>query len=279
MTTTLRPSGPEERLPGGGRSRRFEIMVNGRPAGAVAVSAEPRAGGLTGLLSGLHVDAPDRRRGRGTVAVLAAEEVLRDWGCVRVEASVPAGAGAALGTAAALGYTEGARNMIKALPAEPPALPPGSRARPLGAADYPAWSAHARAGYADSLVGAGVPRAEAEAKAVRDHAVLLPDGPDTADTALLLLSHDGTDVGHLWVRLRNAALPHEPAWVYDVEVAEEHRGRGHGRTLMLLAERVCAEAGERELKLNVFATNTPAVRLYESLGYAVTAHHFSKRLL
>ncbi len=63
-----------------------------------------------------------------------------------------------------------------------------------------------------------------------------------------------------------------------VEVSPAHRGRGHGRTLMLLAERECLAAGVRNLGLNVFADNAVAVRLYGSLGYRVTERLYGKAL-
>jgi ribosomal protein S18 acetylase RimI-like enzyme len=89
-----------------------------------------------------------------------------------------------------------------------------------------------------------------------------------------VLEHQGARVGTLWVALRD-----DKAFVFDVETDAAHRGRGHGRTLMLLAERQAIEAGRPVLGLNVFAGNTPAERLYESLGYETTTHALSKPLL
>jgi len=100
----------------------------------------------------------------------------------------------------------------------------------------------------------------------------LPDGPATAGAELLALVHSGATVGHLWLRVT------EPAWVFSVEVPAEHRGAGHGRSLMLAAEEVSRQAGAETLRLNVFAGNTPALRLYESLGYRITERHFAKPL-
>ncbi|GAA2394612.1 GNAT family N-acetyltransferase [Streptomyces glaucosporus] len=276
MTTTLRPTGPERRAEDGARSRSYDICVNGRPVGGVRLATDGRFGPSAGRIEELAVHGPDRRRGRGTVAALASEEVLRGWGCRRVEASVPADAVPALRLAAALGYTERNRNMAKEL-SELPALPAGSELRPLGAAEYPQWLESRRAGYARAWEEQGVPPGEAGRRSEADHAELLPDGPGTAGTALRVLVHDGVDVGTLWVA--HTGPRWEGGWVLDVEVAPEHRGRGHGRTLMLAAERECLAAGVRTLGLNVFTANTPALRLYESLGYRPTVHHLYKPLL
>ncbi|MEC4020967.1 GNAT family N-acetyltransferase [Streptomyces sp. H27-D2] len=277
MTTTLRPTRPIEHDRSGGKSRRYQVCVNSRPVGAVELATDKRFGSSVGRIVRLEIDEQDRRRGRATVAALAAEEVLRGWGCARVEASIPAGSGdAALGLVSALGYAERGRNMVKSL-TEQPELPAGSVARPMNDAEYPAWLAAAQAGYIQDLTARGVSPEQAEAIAVTDHDAALPYGPATPDTALRVLVHEGTDVGTLWVAL---SAPHQRGgFVFEVEVAAEHRGRGHGRSLMLVAERECLAAGEHTLGLNVFADNAPAVRLYESLGYRVVERHFFKPLL
>ncbi|CAM5644474.1 GNAT family N-acetyltransferase OS=Streptomyces tendae OX=1932 GN=GUR47_33185 PE=4 SV=1 [Streptomyces tendae] len=67
--------------------------------------------------------------------------------------------------------------------------------------------------------------------------------------------------------------------MFDVEADAPHRGRGHGRTLMLLAEARAIAAGLPLIGLNVFAGNTAAERLYESLGYETTRYIYRKPLL
>jgi len=274
MTTTLRPTGPERREADGARARTFTVCVNSRPVGGIELGTDRRYGPRVGRINALAVDEPDRRRGRGTVAALAAEEVLRQWGCTRVETSVPADAEYALRIAASLGYTERNQNMALTLDraAHPHPLPPGSVLRPLTEAEYGPWRDHEREGFIVGLTERGVPRDQAETHEATAFTAALPDGPATKGTSLLALEHDGVTVGHLWLRVT------EPAWVFSVEVVAAHRGRGHGRTLMLAAENAAVDAGAATLLLNVFAGNTPAIRLYESLGYRTTDHHFAKPL-
>jgi ribosomal protein S18 acetylase RimI-like enzyme len=52
-------------------------------------------------------------------------------------------------------------------------------------------------------------------------------------------------------------------------VHPEARGLGIARQLMLLSQRSLADAGATELLLEVSPTNTPAIKLYQSLGYSV----------
>jgi ribosomal protein S18 acetylase RimI-like enzyme len=91
---------------------------------------------------------------------------------------------------------------------------------------------------------------------------------------LSVLEHEGTRVGTLWL-----ALEEERGYVYNVETDARVRGRGHGRSLMLLAEAQAVAAGKRVLGLNVFAGNTPAERLYESLDYVPVRYMMYKNLL
>ncbi|MEV5988139.1 GNAT family N-acetyltransferase [Streptomyces sp. NPDC052051] len=274
MTTTLRPTEPLQRTPDGTRSRHYEVCVNGRPVGALHLGTAPGLGDAMAQLLDLRIEEPDRRRGRATVAALAAEEVARGWGCGQIEAVVPADAEAALRLAEALGYVLRSRNMAKRLGDIPPELPAGSRARPMTDAEFDQWYAQESEHYARSWIERGVPEAEAYAKARRDHALVLPDGLRSENVMFSVLEHEGVPVGSLWLGLRE-----DEAYVYDVRTEPAHRGRGHGRTLMLLAEAQALAADRRLLGLHVFAGNTPAERLYASLGHETTLYVFAKPLV
>lgn len=274
MTTTLRPAEPLQQNPDGTRSRRYQVCVNSRPVGTVQLGTHPVFGDAVARILELRIDEPDRRRGRGTVAALAAEEVARGWGCRRIEAAVPADSGTALGLATALGYVVRNRNMAKPVGDVPPALPEGSAARRMTDAEFGPWVARAQRDYARDWMERGVPEAEARAKAVNDHVVLLPGGRATEGMHFSVLEHRGDAVGTLWLSVTG-----EQAYVFDVETDPAHRGRGHGRSLMLLAEAQAVAAGKRAIGLNVFAGNMPAERLYESLGYSTTQFSVYKALL
>ncbi|PZT74058.1 MULTISPECIES: GNAT family N-acetyltransferase [unclassified Streptomyces] len=280
MTTTLRPTGPIQSGADGAQRRAYDICDNGRPVGFLALAVEAGAGGSTGLITELRVDEAVRRRGRGTIAVLAAEEILRGWGCALVCAEVPADDTVGLRMATALGYTERSRNMLKTLPAEPPALPDGLVARPMTPAQFTVWSEKAIGMYAGSLVSRGIPREVAHDAARASHARHLPDGLATAGARfdLLFRAEGGESVGDIWESTFEMHPGLVIGYVFNVEVAPEHRGRGYGRALMLQAERMALAAGETRIGLHVITSNTPALRLYESLGYEPTQYNFSKEL-
>ena len=274
MTTTLRPTEPLQQEADGTRSRRYQVCVNSRPVGAIHLGTSPFFGDSVAQILDLRIEEQDRRRGRGTVAALAAEEVVRGWGCDRIEVSVPAEAEAALKMATNLGYVVRNRHMEKPLGATAPELPAGSRGRPMTQEEYGPWEDLGTEGFILSWTERGVPEAEARTRALQSNADFLPDGLATADMLFNVLEHEGTAVGTLWTGLREGK-----AFVYKVESDARHRGRGHGRSLMLLAEAQAVAAGLPAIKLNVFAGNTPAERLYESLGYETVTYHLYKSLL
>jgi ribosomal protein S18 acetylase RimI-like enzyme len=272
MTTTLRPVEPL-RHTDGMRSRRYQVCVNGRPVGGVHLSTHPEYGPTVARIEDLSIEEPDRRRGRGTVAALAAEEVVRGWGCKRIEVSVPGDAEAALRLVTALGYVVRNRHMAKRLDGTSPRLPDGTAGRPMTEGEYGPWLARGQDRVVRSLVERGVPEQEAYAKADQGYARFLPDGLATEKTLISVLEHEWSPVGALWL-----ALWPDQAYVLDVEVDTERRGRGHGRALMLLAETQAVEGGKDRIALNVYAGNTPAERLYASLGYQRTACYLYKDL-
>ncbi|MEU3058564.1 GNAT family N-acetyltransferase [Streptomyces griseus] len=278
MTTTLRPSGPLQQGADGARARQYDVCDNGRPVGTVAISTDDAFGATAGVLGPLSVEEPRRRRGRGTIAALAAEEVLRGWGCTRVRVVVPAGNDPARRLAAALGYTERSRNMVKDLgPATAP-LPGGLTSRAMSEEEFASWRQEALLAYAQDWIDRGVEPEQARRKSEADHAAHLPDGLATEGVRFDVLVHAGEVVGHVWVALRELPPGGPAGFVFDVEVREEHRGRGYGRALMLLAEDITRACGADRLGLHVFASNTPALRLYESLGYTTTRYNLAKAL-
>jgi ribosomal protein S18 acetylase RimI-like enzyme len=66
-------------------------------------------------------------------------------------------------------------------------------------------------------------------------------------------NHDGAEeIGHL-----------------GIQVDYSYRRRGIGRDLMIAAISDSARFGYKTIELSVFESNTPAIRLYESLGFLV----------
>jgi ribosomal protein S18 acetylase RimI-like enzyme len=149
---------------------------------------------------------------------------------------------------------------------------------PLPPAEFPAWAAHSRRGYVAQQVRSGaLPADDARARAAAQQAALLPRGLRTPGHHIWSVRADGEPVGSLWIQIRSTSGGPE-AYVYDVELAPRARGRGLGRATMLAAEHAVRGLGATRMRLNVFAHNTAALRLYDGLGYTVLRTLVTRRL-
>jgi ribosomal protein S18 acetylase RimI-like enzyme len=144
--------------------------------------------------------------------------------------------------------------------------------------EFRPWRTRVVADYIDDLTRETAASAEeARDSAERRLAEVLPDGPRSARTWLMAIVDDtGESVGTLWLAGNRDGS--DEAYVYDIEIAESHRGRGLGRATMLAAERLARDAGCRAIGLSVFGTNAVARSLYDSLGYRVVSSRMTKPL-
>jgi len=144
-------------------------------------------------------------------------------------------------------------------------------------AEFDEWLPGQLAGYAAQIAASGsMPEADAWEKARQDTARTFSAGYDTPGQLLFRVLAGADAVGSLWLAIPGPDPDPHMAWVYDIEVGEEHRGHGYGRAAMLLAENEVRSRGMTSLGLNVFGQNTVARTLYESLGYDVTALQMKK---
>jgi len=153
------------------------------------------------------------------------------------------------------------------------------RLRLASADEVEAWLPRLAAEYAAKIAESGaLPADEARRKAESDLRRQLTDGPDRAGQLIFRLMAGERPVGWLWLAMPYPGGDRSMAWVNNVEVDEEFRGRGYGRQAMLLAERAAASRGMTSVGLNVHGQNTVARGLYDSLGYQVTAQQMKKVL-
>jgi GNAT superfamily N-acetyltransferase len=133
--------------------------------------------------------------------------------------------------------------------------------------------------YAEDLARTGRYSAgAARSESARQLAELLPDGVRTPDMLLFTAVVDEEPVGWVWLCLPSPANGRDSAWVYDVLIEPEHRGKGYGRAVMEAAEVEVVARGVTRIGLNVFGRNRPARTLYESLGYEVTSLQMVKTI-
>jgi ribosomal protein S18 acetylase RimI-like enzyme len=92
------------------------------------------------------------------------------------------------------------------------------------------------------------------------------------------LSRSGT-VGCLWLGTaiaQSTGLSH--THIFLLYVTPSHRRQGLGKALMRQAEEWTAQRGDRQISLQVFQNNEPALNLYRSLGYEIESLWMVKRL-
>jgi ribosomal protein S18 acetylase RimI-like enzyme len=139
--------------------------------------------------------------------------------------------------------------------------------RPLPEERFAAFLERSVAEYATARVAAvGTTMDAALRNARAQTSALLPQGFATPGHRLYEVMEGEIAVGHLWIGTTEGD-GFRNAFVYDVWLREDARGRGVGRQVMMLAEDVAQSLGARDLELYVFAHNARARRLYESLGF------------
>ena len=137
------------------------------------------------------------------------------------------------------------------------------------------WLPVAMSAYERARIDAGDTPELAAAARRQSQEQFFPDGRLIEGHFLFTVLVDGSDAGWLWIGPSS-----DPAtwWVWDIRVHDAFRRRGIGRETMLLAEDVARSQGATVIRLNVFAYNDGAIRLYDNLGYATASMLKQKRL-
>jgi len=155
---------------------------------------------------------------------------------------------------------------------------PTLRLRPIMAAEFPAFLAASKAGYAEGIeLHGGQSHAAAQKKADHDMAAVLSQGLETPGHRIFLIEADGVVVGRLWLAERETG-GRRVLYIYDVSIEVAHQGHGFGRAAMRFAEVEARARGLERIELNVFGGNDVARGLYRSLGYVETSVQMAKDL-
>lgn len=142
---------------------------------------------------------------------------------------------------------------------------------PMTESEFEIWEPRSRAAYAaDKARSNSMTLFEAQEAADRDFRRYLSDGLKTENSHLFTAkSSTGEILGFIWFGIRDTPSKRS-AFIYDVVIEPEHRGQGHGREMMKLAELEIRKLGASRIGLHVFGYNTAAIQLYHSLGYLTT---------
>ncbi len=148
----------------------------------------------------------------------------------------------------------------------------------MNQAEYDAFLEQAVPEYAADNVRAGYwAEAEALEKSRKEFETLLPKGLQSENHYLYTLYDAENAVGLIWMRA-NMDRPTKSGFIFDLRIDEKFRGKGYGKQAMLLIEEKARELGLKSIGLHVFAVNTVARNLYESVGYEISSLNMIKQL-
>jgi ribosomal protein S18 acetylase RimI-like enzyme len=144
---------------------------------------------------------------------------------------------------------------------------------------WEAWRVGSIRGYAAEKVRvAAWPSEGAEERATALFARLLSDGLHTPGHEFRsIVTEAGEIVGALWFAAE-AEVGRGGAYIWDIVVDPDHRGRGYGREAMEALEPLARSLGYDTFRLHVFADNAIARHLYQSVGYDETDVAMMKRI-
>ena len=125
--------------------------------------------------------------------------------------------------------------------------------------------------------GEGLDEEDALKVANDSYSRLLPEGLNTPDNFLFSVVDKSLSqpIGVLWFAKKfNVEKPY--AFIYDIEIVSEKRGRGLGKELLSLAEEEARKLGCTSIGLHVFGHNSTAIALYEKAGFSTTSRMMKK---
>jgi ribosomal protein S18 acetylase RimI-like enzyme len=140
--------------------------------------------------------------------------------------------------------------------------------RPMADDEYEQYLDVLRSAYVEDMVASGFMDArDAEAKVEADIKAQLPEGRRTPGAYLYTVEEERELVGYAWMSSQHDQAGAPLAFVFDIWVRPDARGRGLGRAAMLALEAEARRLGLDRIRLNVFGHNEVARTLYRSLGY------------
>lgn len=101
--------------------------------------------------------------------------------------------------------------------------------------------------------------------------------------AILIAENDGSPCGYAvymthYPNEDEDEIDYTYAYVADLAVTAEVRGKGIGRQLLEACERGAREAGAKVLRISVLSQNQPAIGLYRSFGFSDRVTELEKPL-
>lgn len=150
---------------------------------------------------------------------------------------------------------------------------------PMVASRFQSWFDICTEEYAkdkQKTFGCTLDAARAFAKSSMSH--YLSEGVDTPDHHFFeVINEQGAKVGSIWFAVKTD-FEQRSAFLYDIQIDDQHQGKGYGRAAMQALEREVSRLGIDTIALHVFAFNERALALYRSLGFEITDYSMAKKI-
>jgi len=150
---------------------------------------------------------------------------------------------------------------------------------PMAASRFQSWFETCTEEYAkdkQKTFGCTIEAARAFAQSSMAH--FLCEGLNTADNHLFdVVDKHGARVGSIWFAVKTD-FEQRSAFLYDIQIDDQHQGKGYGRASMQALEREVSRLGIETIALHVFAFNERALALYRSLGFEITDYSMAKKI-
>lgn len=101
---------------------------------------------------------------------------------------------------------------------------------------------------------------------------LLPAGEKTENNVLKNIIFNDQNIGYMWYSINKKDEPYY-AYLFEIFISEDYRGRGFGTEAMNLCMREIKEYGIEDVWLHVFGHNQGALKLYQQLGFEITDYN------
>ncbi len=123
----------------------------------------------------------------------------------------------------------------------------------------------------EKIKGEGFSAEDALKVAQDSYKRLLPQGLSTENQFLFSVIESGSNkvIGTLWFA-KKVEHSKSYAFIYDIILSPEMRGKGLGKMLITLTESEVRKLGLNSIGLHVFGHNEIAIQLYEKTGFRTT---------
>lgn len=148
--------------------------------------------------------------------------------------------------------------------------------RPMTEEEFKSFHTLSRDNYAQDIAkNTQISMEKALEQANKSFDSLLPKGLATENHYCFIVDFQEQAAGHLWYGKNQLGQ----AYIYDIFIFPEHRGKGLGKAVLIEFENHARQAGFKQMGLHVFGFNKTARNLYLKFGFYDTNFNMAKDII